>query len=208
MTILLKSPSRRNFNRLISAPILLGALPILGACQTTESANVPALTRPGPTLNLGVSSLDIIVDYTAPKLPPNIDHEYNPSPATQLTQWAESKLAPSADKGNLLVSITKASMQETEITGEDTLSSLFTNEQKLKVVVDFEGIFSFSHPTDNKSATLTVTVSAQSSISDNVSPDEAQAIRQRVVREALGKFDKELRRQLSGITENGWPVIN
>ena len=99
-------------------------------------------------------------------------------------------------------------MQETELAGEDSLSALFTNEQKLMVVVDFEGIFSFSHPTNSKSATLTVAASAQSSIADNVSPDEAEAIRQRVVREALGRFDKELRRQLNGITEDGWPVNN
>lgn len=208
MTTPLKPLSRRHFNRLMSAPILLGALPILGACQTTEAVSVPPITRPGPTLNLGVSSLDIIVDYTPSTLPPYVDHKYNPSPAVQLTQWAESKLAPNADEGNLLVSITNASMQESEIKGEDNLSSLFTNEQKLQVVVDFEGIFSFSHPENSKSATLTVVASAQSSIADNVSPNEAQEIRQRVVREALGRFDKELRRQLNGITEDGWPVAN
>ena len=73
-----------------------------------------------------------------------------------MTNWANTKLLPLDDRGNLLVTITAAEMTERDIQNDDGLKALFTNEQRLLVAVKFEGIFSFSHPDNNRSATLTV----------------------------------------------------
>ncbi|MCE2517166.1 MAG: hypothetical protein J4F41_04875 [Alphaproteobacteria bacterium] len=203
---------RRQFSQmlaspLLASPLLMGPLSMaaLTACQTT-AAPPPEQVRSGGKLALGVAAVDIINDYTPAGAAPYIDHEFMPTPTVQLTQWAEQTLTPDLDDGNVLVAITKASLKEVEIAGDDGLKALFTNEQRLLVTVEFEAIFSFTHPLKNRSATLTVVSSAQSSIPDNATPDDAQRIRQRVVRNGIGRFDQELRRQLRQVSEGIWPL--
>lgn len=207
---------RRRLSQILARPfgvaaalkmIFTGMLSVvmLTACQTTP-APAPEVIRPGSPLALGVAAVDIITDYTSPGTAPYIDQDYRPSPAVQLTQWAEQTLTPDLDDGNLLLAITKASLKEVEIAGDDGLKALFTDEQRLLVTVEYEGILSFTHPLNNRSATLTVVATAQSSIPDSATPDEAQQLRQQVVRNGIGRFDQELRRQLRQVSEGVWPL--
>ena len=200
--------SRRAMIKQATAGLTLPlSLPLLlSACQTKEPP-LPQITKPGGMINLGVAAVDVINDYKTPSDAIYIDQIFTPSPAHQLTDWANTKLLPLDDRGNLLVTITAAEMTERDIQNDDGLKALFTNEQRLLVAVKFEGIFSFSHPDNNRSATLTVQSTAQSSIADNTSPADADAIRQRVIHEALGRFDQEFRRQLRSASSNGWPLL-
>ena len=199
-------PRRKMLSAMASGVIL----PVMGialtSCQSQEIA-LPSLTKPGNRLNLGVAAIDIIIDYKTPNDPIYIDDSFTPSPATQLSNWAEDKLVPMDDQGNLLLTITMASMTERDIQSEESLKSLFTNEQRLLVEVTFEAIFSFSHPNQNRSATLTIASEAQSSISDNTSPATADEIRLRVVREAIGRLDQEFRRQVRNVSDQAWPLM-
>ena len=179
---------------------------IVSACQTKDDP-LPQLTTPGGMINIGVAAIDVINDYQTPSDPIYIDHLFNPSPSRQMMDWAEHKLVPLDDRGNLLLTITSAEMTERDIQNDATLKSLFTNEQRLLVAVKYQAIFSFSHPEGNRSATLTVSSEAQSSIADNTSPAGADAIRLRVIQEALGRFDQDFRRQLQSVTSNGWPLM-
>ena len=188
----------------LAAPLTLPF--ILSACQSNAPA-LPKLTTPGGMINLGVAAVDVINEYQTPQDPIYIDQRFSPSPSRQLIDWADDKLLPLGDRGNLLLTITKAEMTEVDIQSDDGLKSLFTNEQRLLVTVKFEGIFSFSHPENSRSATLTVSSEAQSSIADNTSPVDADAIRLRVTQESLGRFDQEFRRQLRSISSNGWPLM-
>ena len=179
---------------------------LVSACQTHEAPR-PKITKPGGMVNLGVAAVDVINDYKTPSDAIYIDQIFTPSPAQQMTDWANTKLLPLDDRGNLLVTITAAEMTERDIQSDDGLKALFTNEQRLLVAVKLEGIFSFSHPENNRSATLTVQSEAQSSIADNTSPVDADAIRLRVIHEAMGLFDQEFRRQLRAASSNGWPLL-
>ena len=176
----------------------------LSACMPKVETR-PEITAPGDRINLGISSLDIINDYVSPKTDPFIDHTIMPSPALQLTQWATKTLNPSDDQGNALLTIMKASMTEKDIEAEEGLKALFTNQQRLLINVDLEGVLSFSHPDGRRSATLTIVAGSEKSIADNTTPAEADEIRFRAIREAIGRFDQELRVQLSGFN-GAWPL--
>ena len=198
---------RKVINQAAASLILPLSLPmVLSACQT-KSPPLPQLTKPGDVVNLGVAAIDVINEYSTPSDAIYIDQSFNPSPVSQLTDWVGGKLLPMDDRGNLLVTITKAEMTERDIQNDAGLKALFTNEQRLLVAVKFEGIFSFSHPENNRSAVLTVESEAQSSIADNTSPADADGIRLRVVHEALGRFDQEFRRQLRSASSGGWPMM-
>lgn len=202
---------RRRVNQLLSSSLFIGMMPLMASC-TAEPAPIVEITRPSANINLGVASIDIIADYTPLKAPPYIDHKMMPSPQMQLQQWAEDTLSPNLDDGNLLITITKAALKEVDIPSDETLKALFTNEQRLLVTADIEAVFSFSHPENSKSATLTIASSAEASIADKASPKDADAIRYRVVRDAIGRFDQELLRQLNQISGgqisgNNWPLM-
>ena len=186
------------------AGLMLLSSVALSACMPTVETR-PQITATGGKIRLGVDSLDIITDYVSPQKSPYIDHKITPSPAVQLSQWATQTLKPADDQGNALLTIMKASMTEKEIEAEEGLKALFTNQQRLLVNVDLEGILSFHHPDGRKSATLTIVASSEKSIADNTTPAEADQIRFQAIREAVGRFDQELRRQLSGF-DGAWPL--
>jgi len=181
-------------------------LPLILTSCAEKPAPLPKVTKPGGALKLGIAALDIINDYTTPSDDIFIDDIFNPSPATRMKAWAERTLQPSDSRGNGLMTITNASMTERDIQSDQDLKTLFTNEQRLLIEVKMNAIFTFNHPENNRAATLTVSSEAMSSIADNTSPAQADAIRLRVVDEALGQFDQELRRRLMQVSASGWPL--
>lgn len=185
--------------------MLLSGIALAG-CQKVDVER-PALTQPGPGIDLGVASIDIINDYTSPGVRPYIDHIYLPAPVQQLSEWARMKLYPVEDRGNLLITITRAAMTEENLESSESLAALFTNEQSRLIRVEMQAIFSFSHPRNNRSATLTVVSNYETSIADNTTPAEADDIRYRTVQEGIGRFDQEFRNQLAAASSNGWPQL-
>ncbi len=208
MTMTINTPYRNTINRR-HLMMQLGAglaLPLVMTSCAEKPAPLPDVTKPGGALQLGIAALDIINDYNTPSDAIFIDGNFNPSPAARMKTWAEGVLQPSDARGNGLMTITNASMTERDIQADENLKALFTNEQRLMIEVKMSAIFTFNHPENNRAATLTVASEAMSSIADNTSPAEADAIRMRVVNEALGQFDQELRRRLKEVSTSGWPL--
>lgn len=193
--------SRRHANLLLLSGLLLPG------CQTTAAPPPPKQTLPGGPVMLGVAAVDIINDYAAPTAKPHIDHLITPSPADQLAEWAGTTLTPRDDRGNLLMTINRAALIEQKLETTDGFSGLFKNEQSRLVRVELQGIFSFSHPVNSRSATLTVVANYESSIPDNSTPVEADALRLRVIAEGIGRFDMEFRKQLMAATTENWPML-
>ena len=98
-------------------------------------------------------------------------------------------------------------MTEEHLEGEESIKGFFTNEQTRKVRIELEAYFSFGHPQNNRSATLTVKASYETTIAENTTPRDADLIRQAVLDEGMGKFDAEFRRQLEMVSGGGWPKI-
>ena len=195
--------NRRRLMMQLSAGL---TLPLILTSCAEKPAPLPEVTKPGSALKMGIAALDIINDYTTPSDDIFIDDIFNPSPAARMMAWAERTLQPSDSQGNGLMTITNASMTERDIQSDQDLKTLFTNEQRLLIEVKMNAIFTFNHPENNRAATLTVSSEAMSSIADNTSPAQADAIRLRVVNEALGQFDQELRRRLMQVSASGWPL--
>lgn len=173
-----------------------------------KSATLPprAMTSVGGGISLGVSAIDIINEYAAPGVKPHIDHILNPSPASRLMDWAGGILTPADSRGNLLMTVTRAALTEEHLDGDESLKGLFTNEQTRLVRIELEAYFSFSHPENNRSATLTVKTAYETTIAENTTPNDADQVRLAVIDEGMGRFDAEFRRQLDGISAGGgWP---
>jgi hypothetical protein len=105
------------------------------------------------------------------------------------------------------MTVSRADLRELDIASNDDLKSLFTNEQRKLIVADLEAVFSFTHPVNNRTASIVVKASYQNTIADYTTPADSERIRQFVMSEAIARFDAEFRKQVLDISSgNGWPV--
>jgi hypothetical protein len=124
-----------------------------------------------------------------------------------LVNWGSETLIPADASGNLLMTVSRADLRELDIASNDDLKSLFTNEQRKLIVADLEAVFSFTHPVNNRTASIVVKASYQNTIADYTTPADSERIRQFVMSEAIARFDAEFRKQVLDISSgNGWPV--
>lgn len=193
---------RQMLSLLTAAPLMASGL--LAGCK---SATLPERVRTvvGTPLDIDVSSIDIINEYAAPQAKPYIDHLMASNPLSEMTDWAGRMLSPVGGRGNLLITITRAALIEEQLAGEDSLKGFFTNEQTRLIRTELEAYFSFSHPENNRSASLTVKAEFETTIAESSTPQEADEARLDVIMEGMGRFDQEFRRQFNAIANGGWP---
>lgn len=194
------------FRLRVQIVFLLGLVGLITACQTPKPVVLTASPR-GGSIDISVGTMDMVNEHRPHAVSPYIDHLYQPSLAVLLQQWGEDTLNPVENDGNLLMTVTKANLQEIDIASNDDLKSLFTNEQRKLVVADVSASFSFTHPQNFQTASLVVNASYQTTIPDYTTPAEAERIRIHVMTEAISRFDAEFRQQILSIKNpNGWPL--
>ena len=188
------------FKRIFLAGIIL----LLGACAD-KPQELPELTESGGVITLGVASVDIINEYRPPNTSLHIEHKLTPPPFKRLSAWAEEILIPQDTQGNLLLTISRAALTEEEFPKENR--AFFTNEQDRLVKVDLEGIFTFSHPQDRRSATVIIKTHYEHSIAEATTPNDTDRIRNHVTEEAIRQFEQKFRAELNAVSKNGWPKL-
>ncbi|MBL6602509.1 MAG: hypothetical protein ISP46_00110 [Alphaproteobacteria bacterium] len=194
------------FRLRVQIVFLLGLVGLITSCQTPKPIVLTASPR-GGVIDISVGTLDMVNEHRPHAVSPYIDHLYQPSLARLLQKWGEDTLRPVESDGNLLMTVTKADLQEIDIASNDDLKSLFTNEQRKLVIADLSASFSFTHPENLQTASLVVASSYQTTIADYTTPAEAERIRIHVMTEAISRFDAEFRQQILSIEQpNGWPL--
>ena len=194
-------PRRHFIGGALVAPLLVTAC---GAPKLN-----PAISTRGGRIYLAVASVNAINAYHSPAAKPNIDHLFSPTLGEKLVNWGTSTLIPDSDKGKVTMTVTNASVTETDRDQGEGIRSFFTNEQRLTVEAKLDSLFIFTHPDGNRVADLAVQANYTETIADNTTPAEADVIRTRVMSEAISRFDNEFRRQISLITfAGGWPLSN
>ena len=190
----------------ITLAMLMIAPLILTSCKTPVPP-VLVSTPIGASIPIQVADIDFFNDHDPQAIEPYIDHLYYPTLSDMLMTWGTATLIPSDANGNLLMTIAKADLRELDIDSNDDLKSLFTNEQRKLIIADLEAVFSFTHPVENRTASIVVKSSYQNTIADYTTPAESERIRQFVMTEAIARFDGEFRRQIADISASqDWPV--
>ena len=148
----------------------------VGGCQTTIiDQRLPEMTfaHLGP-LRLDGSVLDIVTDYRAPLLPPNIEHMFQTSPEKAARQWANDRLKPAGSPGRIRFVVVNAAVTETPITIDHGFSGAFKKEQS-----------------ERYDATLEASVEIQDSLGGRRGFASARVTRSTTVREDVSLIDRE-----------------
>ena len=134
-----RSISRRKATQLVLAAPFSSVF-FLNGCKSATVTPV-TMTAIGAPIPLGISSIDIINEYTAPGAKPYIDHILNPNPTQQVTDWASDILTPADARGNLLITITRAAMTEEHLEGEESIKGSLPMSKHARCGLSWKPIF-------------------------------------------------------------------
>ena len=196
----------QKLSQFITLALIMVSTLLLTACETPKPPTLVS-TPIGASIPIQVANIDFFNDHDPQAVETYTDHLYYPTLADMLMTWGTNTLIPSDANGNLLMTIAKADLRELDIASNDDLKALFTNEQRKLVIADLEAVFSFTHPDENRTASIVVKSSYQNTIADYTTPAESERIRYFVMTEAIARFDEEFRRQITDVSApQNWPV--
>ena len=116
-----------------AAAIGLAAL-VLAACQAQPPA--PPLGDVNfnnlPPIQLAVSRIEVVDEYTPPLRAPNVEHDMPVSPAAAANRWADQRLRAIGGAGVARVIISDASVVENKLPVESGIRGTFTTNQSAR----------------------------------------------------------------------------
>src|SRR5579859_208531 len=124
----------RNWPRL--AGICFGLGLALSACSSSPPPmpRLPEMTfLHKPPIRLNIARVEVVSEYTAPTVRPNIEYDMPVSPETALRKWVQDRLKPVGKSGILRVVIHNASATETPLATDMGISGMFKKEQSARV---------------------------------------------------------------------------
>jgi hypothetical protein len=86
-----------------------------------------------PPIRLNIARVEVVSEYTAPTVRPNIEYDMPVSPEAAVRKWAQDRLKPVGSTGILRVVIHKASATETPLQTDQSLGGMFKKEQAARV---------------------------------------------------------------------------
>ena len=123
----------RNWMRAVGVCLGLGLS--LAACSNPPPIQrLPEMTfLYKPPIRLNVARVEVVSEYTAPTMRPNIEYDMPVSPEAAVRKWANDRLKPVGKEGILRVVIHKAAATETPLQTDQSFSGMFKKEQAARV---------------------------------------------------------------------------
>ena len=123
----------RNWTRVVGVCFGLGLT--LSACSSAPPMQrLPDMTfLYKPPIRLNVARVEVVSEYTAPTVRPNIEYDMPVSPEAAVRKWAQDRLKPVGTSGILRVVIHKASATENPLKIDESLGGMFKKEQAARV---------------------------------------------------------------------------
>ena len=192
--------SRRLFSRLIFA----GLLVVLNGCANPPPP-APPLSKYDPasfeSIRVDARKLEIIENWQMPMEPPFIEHTLMPNLSSMVVDWAKYALVPVGGSGEVVLDISQASVQVTDLPQGTALLDVFSDQQESKISVDIVTKLMWIQPVGGKQGIVDVIASTTRTLSESNTPNERQIAVREVMIEAVNLLDIEARKQITNIAE-------
>ena len=192
--------SRRTFFCLIFA----GLLVVLNGCANPPPP-APPLLKYDPagfeSIRVDARKLEIIENWQMPMEPPFIEHTLMPDLSSMVVDWAKYALVPVGGSGEVVLDISQASVQMTELPQGTALLDVFSDQQESKIRVDIVTKLMWIQPVGGKQGIVDVIASTTRTLSESKTPNERQIAVREVMIEAVNLLDIEARKQITNIAE-------
>ena len=147
-------------------------------------------------IRLAVERINVYDNYRMPLKDPFVEHRMRRSPSNALDGWAYSVLRPEGLDGIANMTIVEASAKLEFLNNELTLFDLFRDKQKSKITVTLSAKLEIIKERNGSSGYVDVFSSYTQTAPESASVNQLEKVWDLSVLSAIGKFDKEFRRQI------------
>ena len=190
--------------RIFSCLIFAGLLVVLNGCANPPPA-APLLPKYDATgfesIRVDARKLEIIENWQMPMKAPFIEHTLMPDLSSMVVDWAKYALVPVGGSGEVVLDISQASVQVTDLPQGTALLDVFSDQQESKIRVDIVTKLMWIQPVGGKQSIVDVIASTTRTLSESKTPNERQIAVREVMIEAVKLLDIEARKQISNIPE-------
>ena len=190
--------------RIFSCLIFAGLLVVLNGCANPPPA-APLLPKYDATgfesIRVDARKLEIIENWQMPMKAPFIEHTLMPDLSSMVVDWAKYALVPVGGSGEVVLDISQASVQVTDLPQGTALLDVFSDQQESKIRVDIVTKLMWIQPVGGKQSIVDVIASTTRTLSESKTPNERQIAVREVMIEAVNLLDIEARKQISNIPE-------
>jgi hypothetical protein len=177
------------------------------AARADDDAPLPPITfdfKDRGTINLDVASIAVEDAYVPPMRDPYVEHRLTMSPSAGVRLWATERLKAVGTTGRARLIVKEGSIRETHLKVHTGVSGWFHKDQSEqydgKIVVEL--VIEGSGRGFSGGAGATVT--ASTTVAENVTLAQRERAMQRLVREMLDDMDKQL---AATIKDTLFPVL-
>ena len=155
---------------------------------------------------LGVGTVSLREDYSPTDQPPHVEERFPVTPMHTLENWAHDRLQASGGPDRAVVDIADASVVETALPKQASVSSWFTTEQSERYDMTVQVTINIVDPTGLVVRTATVRAARSQSVAENISPDQRDQTWYDITKDIMAAFDRqmesEIRNHFTGFVTN------
>jgi hypothetical protein len=192
-----KLSRRQSLQRLAGIGLALTSGVVTGALSGCAEP-LPAPNRPPLSyshlgqLEFDVSDLQVVSEYHAPLMRPNVEHEMPVSPQQALERWANDRIATVGASGTARFIILNASVKEVELPRTEGVKGYFTVDQSQRYEARVEVRLEVNSPYRGTNGFVTVSVNRSTTVPEDSSLRDREDTWYRLVQELMIEFDTEM----------------
>ena len=124
-----------------------------------------------------------------------------PNMSSMVVDWAKYVLVPVGGSGEVVLDISQASVQITELPQGTTLLDVFSDQQESKIRVDIVAKLMWIQPVGGKQGIVDVNAAISRTISESSTPNDRQIAVREAMLEAVRLLDIEARQKITTIVD-------
>ena len=182
--------------------MLFLSVSLFPGCVTSQQTEVtpPSFNASGyDTLRINARKLEIIENWQMPMEAPHIEHMLEPTMSGLVVDWASRILVPIGGSGELILTISKASVTVGELAKEADFVSLFKNQQESEIKVELKAHLMWIQPIGNRQGTIEIDASTSRTVPESATPNDYDVVAKQTMLEAIAKLDKHARTEIAKI---------
>ena len=184
--------------------IIMVVMGLVTACGTSTNGTKAPLKFDSSgyaAIAMNARRLEIFENWQMPMEPPFIEHTLMPDLSSMVVDWAKYALVPVGGSGEVVLDISQASVQVTDLPQGTALLDVFSDQQESKIRVDIVTKLMWIQPVGGKQGIVDVIASTTRTLSESKTPNERQIAVREVMIEAVNLLDIEARKQITNIAE-------
>jgi hypothetical protein len=149
-----------------------------------------------PPLQIDVASLEVQPAFQMTFREPHVEHLFPVTPERALENWAHDRLRPVGRAGRVVVKILNASVVETDLPVDQSLTGTFTTQPSERYDLAIEATVQAYDPNGLIARTANVRTARSQSVLQGITPNERDRTWYDMTKAAMVDFDRQMESEI------------